>query len=397
MRLYRRHVPTCRHCAKGARYAACRCPIWVDATDGERRVRRSLGTRDWATAGRWLQAHGGEMAIDPELELAGSLYLADCQARGLTEGTLGTYDNTLSYFVSWALDNNITKLSGVTLEALTRWRAARKLKASSARKEIEHLRAWLSWCEDRGWGQAAPAKRLRPPKERREPTMPFTDEEVAKLLEACGRIENNYRAAAAAARPRARALVLLLLYSGLRISDAMGLRRTALGKDNRLLLRQEKTGHPVYLRLHAEAAAALRGLPVEGEYFLWSGRGRLSSAIGSARRTIDLLGKLAGVARAHPHRFRDTFAVGLLRGGADIRTVQLLLGHTSLRTTERHYAPWVIELQGRLDDAVERLDFGIGERPADAALGRTAEPGVHAGEDRHRNPKVLTLPRRRKA
>ena len=59
-----------------------------------------------------------------------------------------------------------------------------------------------------------------------------------------------------------------------------------------------------------------------------------------------------------PHRFRDTFAVELLLCGEDIRTVQLLLGHTSLRTTERHYSPFVSAFQQRLDRATAKLKFG---------------------------------------
>ena len=67
--------------------------------------------------------------------------------------------------------------------------------------------------------------------------------------------------------------------------------------------------------------------------------------------------KKAGIS-GHPHQFRDTFSVRLLEAGEDIRKVQLLLGHTSLKTTEKHYAPWVESLQGRLDSAVAKLDFG---------------------------------------
>jgi site-specific recombinase XerD len=53
----------------------------------------------------------------------------------------------------------------------------------------------------------------------------------------------------------------------------------------------------------------------------------------------------------HPHRFRDTFSVGLLEKGEDLRTVLLLLGHKSIKTTERHYAPYVRSFQAILDAA----------------------------------------------
>ena len=66
---------------------------------------------------------------------------------------------------------------------------------------------------------------------------------------------------------------------------------------------------------------------------------------------------LAGV-KGHPHRFRDTFSVTLLEKGEDLRKVQLLLGHKSTRTTEKHYAPFVESFQAMLDAATSKLDFG---------------------------------------
>jgi integrase len=54
-----------------------------------------------------------------------------------------------------------------------------------------------------------------------------------------------------------------------------------------------------------------------------------------------------------PHRFRDTFAVALLEKGVPIETVSILLGHSSVSITEKHYAPWVRSRQLLLEKAVE--------------------------------------------
>ena len=52
--------------------------------------------------------------------------------------------------------------------------------------------------------------------------------------------------------------------------------------------------------------------------------------------------------------FRDTFAVQLLTRGVSIEDVATLLGHTSIRVTEKHYAPWVKVRQDRLEEAVRK-------------------------------------------
>jgi integrase/recombinase XerD len=51
--------------------------------------------------------------------------------------------------------------------------------------------------------------------------------------------------------------------------------------------------------------------------------------------------KLSGVPNAHAHRYRDSFAIGLLQAGMPMERVSLLLGHQSIRVTEKHYAPFV--------------------------------------------------------
>jgi integrase len=219
--------------------------------------------------------------------------------------------------------------------------------------------------------------------------MPFTQNEVERLLKACERIDNPNKREIARARLRARALVLLLLYSGFRISDAVKLERSALDANGRLLVRIMKTRAPLYIRLPDEAVAALLALPVESKYFFWSGKAKLSTAIGSARRTIDCILDLAEVKDGHPHRFRDTFSVALLNEGADLRTVQLLLGHSSLKTTEKHYAPFVVSMQRILDEAVSKLHF----------LGPTGPTLVNSKHGALRDAKtdVLALPRPKRA
>jgi site-specific recombinase XerD len=372
MELYRRHVKSCQHRKKGVGYTRCNCPVWVDGkhpTTGAR-LKRSLETRDWARGQKMLQdwerslRDGGTITTTPTVAKAASMYLESCREENKAESTLKSYGNVLEHFVAGCIATDISTLSiaHISVFRTQRTNAAghkgEKLTPRTIRKELEHIRTFCEYCVTQGWMTTNPARKVKAPKDHDDdmPTMPFTLDEVKRLLAACDKIDNPNKAQIPRARLRARALVLLLLYSGLRISDAMRLRRSQLGADGRLLLRMMKTQQPLYVRLSAETITALNNLPIESEYFFWSGTAKLTTATGSARRTIDCIGEIAGV-DAHPHRFRDTFSVELLRTGADLRTVQLLLGHTSLKTTEKHYAPFVTAFQSRLDEATSRLQF----------------------------------------
>jgi integrase/recombinase XerD len=76
--------------------------------------------------------------------------------------------------------------------------------------------------------------------------------------------------------------------------------------------------------------------------------------VGDWQRSLRRLFKLAGVPDAHAHRFRDTFAVELLLAGVPLERVSILLGHQSVRITEKHYSPWVAARQEQLEQDVRR-------------------------------------------
>src|SRR5215469_1005660 len=171
------------------------------------------------------------------------------------------------------------------------------------------------------------------------------------MLTACSQIASDNPAETPYIRRRSLALVYVLLYSGLRTSDVARLRRSAMDESTRYLtIRTTKTGVPLKVQLHPDAVKALMTLPAQNpNYFFWTGRGQVERCAKNMWRTIQRLGTIAGIKNAHPHRFRDTFACELLTQGADIRTVQKLLGHDSVRTTEKHYAHFLAAHQSLLD------------------------------------------------
>ena len=364
--LHRNHLKSCPDRAKGWNYTLCGCPLWCDGTLNGARFKRSLQTADLARAQRRIERlERGEdadlVATAPAHTVATAVkdYIADAKRRKLQASTVRSYEATfkplLEKFDKLALPD-------LTIDRLRTYYQARKIKPRTERKEVEHLRAFGAFCIDRGWIAINPAKKLKPPLAEDVATMPLSPAEVRKLLTACDRMRGMWAEEAPAIRRRARALILTLLYSGLRISDVARLKRSALDpKTGHLTLRVMKTGVPLKVLLHGDAIQALGKLPSyrNPTYYFWSGNGGLRAATGSLRRTVERIGKLAGI-HAHPHRFRDTFAVELLTQGADIRTVQQLLGHESVRTTEKHYAYFVAAHQALLDSAAATLDFRPG-------------------------------------
>jgi integrase len=95
-----------------------------------------------------------------------------------------------------------------------------------------------------------------------------------------------------------------------------------------------------------DALADVKG--PNAKYFFWTGNGKTKSAVADAQRSFRKLFELAEV-EGHPHMFRDTFAVELLKHGVSLETVSLLLGHASIKVTEKHYKPWVKTLRDKLE------------------------------------------------
>lgn len=99
-----------------------------------------------------------------------------------------------------------------------------------------------------------------------------------------------------------------------------------------------------------EALEAIAGK----RYFFWTGSSKPKTAITDWQEKLARLCALTKVEAGHAHRFRDTFATELLLAGVPLERVSILLGHSSIRITERHYAPWVRARQEQLEADVRR-------------------------------------------
>ena len=145
-------------------------------------------------------------------------------------------------------------------------------------------------------------------------------------------------------------------YSGLAIGDAVTLRREAV-VGTELKLRRAKSGELVTVDLPDAVVRAMASIRASNpDYFWWSGRGRPVSSAKYWRARLGMIADRAGVAGFRPHRLRDTFAVSLPGQGAAIGDVSTLLGHRSIQTTKRYYAPWNRRRRERLRRIVQEAN-----------------------------------------
>jgi integrase/recombinase XerD len=267
---------------------------------------------------------------DPELEA----FLALSAAR-LAPRTVEAYRRDLTILATWLG----RPLTSATTEELERWvaelRAAGLSPATIARR-VASLRSLFRHLVLIGTVTENPAAQLELPRRIRRLPRTLSHGEAERLIDA-----------AAGATPRAlrdHALVELLYGAGLRVSEAVSLDRAGVDLDQRLVRTIGKGGKERVVPVGRQAVEALRRYLARGrphldrrhrpELFLNAQGGGLTRA--GAFLILRRLAAKAGLEpeRIHPHLLRHSFATHLLEGGADLRSVQEMLGHADLSTTE---------------------------------------------------------------
>ena len=352
LNLYRRHQSPCRFTTR--RYRNCKCPLWVQGSLRGEYIRRSLDLRSWEAATDLIRdwEAAGEVGVVkkpdiPNIADAIARFLADARAQKLSGETIRKYENLLSRrLLPWCDQKGFRYLKQLRVEEMRQFRGTWTDGANYATKNLERLRAFFRFCMQDDWIGKNPAQSVKAPKAQEIPTLPFSRAEMMRIVDACDRYPGN--------RDRMRAFVLVMRYSGLRIGDTIALNKTRL-QGSKLSLYTAKTGTPVYVPLPPVVMKALAKLDTNGvgRYFS-TGDAKPQTARANWSRYLDTLFELAHVADGHSHRFRDTFAVELLLAGTPLETVSVLLGHSSIKVTERHYKPWVRALQLKLEDEVMR-------------------------------------------
>jgi integrase len=228
--------------------------------------------------------------------------------------------------------------------------------SSTTRAKVrERVRSFLRYCFEAQWIARIPA--LPKIKIDEPPTLPLTAAEYTRLLDTVyGTVADP------AQRDKVHALLQLMRWSGLAIRDALTLKRGEIQFDDtkhlhRIVTARQKTGVHVSVPVPPDIAKELltvaNGNP---EYIFWSGKGDEESITKNWAKYYIApcfkAAKIPSTGHMMSHRLRDTFAVDLLEKGVPLEEVSKLLGHESIKTTERHYAKWVKGRQDRLDSLV---------------------------------------------
>jgi integrase len=307
--------------------------------------------REWEAA-RELPAHEAEAVT---VEKATEEFLSDAEARKLKEATIDRHRILFRQLETFASGQGLRYIKDLDVPTLNKFRASWKGSSGLADlKKLERLRSFCKFAQANGYIDQNPAAAIRNPKIRLKPTLPFSHEELLAILGAASKKILQVRPEGRNRARRLRALVLFLRYTGLRISDALGCAADRL-VDGKLFLYTQKTGQHVYCPLPPFVVSELEGVPKVSEAFWFrTGEGSIETSRKKWSKSLSDLFEDAGVQGGHAHRFRDTFAVELLKAGTPIERVSIFLGHASVRITEKHYNPWNRARQEQAEADVKR-------------------------------------------
>jgi integrase/recombinase XerC len=260
--------------------------------------------------------------------------------RGLSEHTVRAYLADLDNLLDHAARMRLDSVSDIDLGVLRSWLArlhSTGAKPATLARRASSARAFTAWAARDGLLEADPGARLASPKARQTLPEVLRIEEAAAVMDAAGAIATPIGL-------RDAAIVELLYGTGARVSELCGLDIDDLDRDRRTVRLFGKGAKERTVPLGEPAAAAVSrwlstgrprlAAPESGPALLLGARGgRLDPR--AARQVVhERLAAVDGVADLGPHGLRHTAATHLIEGGADLRSVQELLGHATLATTQ---------------------------------------------------------------
>lgn len=266
-------------------------------------------------------------------------FLAERKRENVSEHTLRNYGIDLDQFLEFLSRSTIPALTDIDLLLLREWLGdlhERNLSAPSIRRKISCLRSFFLFLMRRGVVENNPAKLLRTPKIPKQlPRVP-SEEQTNRLVDGVAADCLNR------AHPQRDLLIFELLYGcGLRVSELVGLDLDDFDRTEQLIRVRGKGKKERIVPYGRKAAEALESYlsvrPVSHDRaLLLNHRGKRLTDRG-AHGIVSLYARmLEGDGSLHPHSFRHAFATHMLSAGADLRSIQELLGHAQLSTTQKY-------------------------------------------------------------
>ena len=208
---------------------------------------------------------------------------------------------------------------------------------SSIARRLASLRTFFKFAQREGWADSNPAKPLRNPRPDRKLPHFLTSDEIGKLLEAPPREDSMGR--------RDRAILETMYSAGLRVSELVGINQGDFNQEEALIRVRGKGRKERLAPVGSYALKAVQTWLVVRQVSPKEPKGGLAPVFTnkfgrrlttrSVGRMLEKYLKVTGLdLRTSPHTLRHSFATHLLDRGADIRSVQELLGHKSLVTTQ---------------------------------------------------------------
>ena len=267
--------------------------------------------------------------------------------RRAAENTIISYENDLRGFLLFLSKHlgylpglgDLTVLTSLDFRSYLAGRNADGLSRSSTARAVSTLRSFFRFLERRNLAENAAIHALRPQKIPRSIPKALSAEDALETVSEVEKLSEETWVG-----KRDKAFLLLLYGCGLRIGEAIGLNRGHVDGADRDVIRVIGKGGkervvPVLPAVQEAIADYLAicpyNLKAEGPLFVGVRGARLNPGV--AQKQVRMVRKLLRLPEtATPHAFRHSFATHLLAGGGDLRTIQELLGHASLSTTQRY-------------------------------------------------------------
>lgn len=256
--------------------------------------------------------------------------------KGLSENSLTSYSNDLHSLLAFLKEKSfdLKELTDRTLFLYLTHLRAKGLKSRSLARHLSSLRGFFTFAMDEKWYKEDPGHLLENPKLPKKLPEFLTREEIGRLL--------ALPDPSTKLGMRDKAMLELLYAAGLRVSELIQMKVLDYDPQVGMLKVFGKGAKERLIPIHFTAQEYLNQYieytrpafnPVEDFMFLnRSGKGLTRQGVW---KLIKKFASVAGIKRSiSPHTFRHSFATHLLEGGADLRTVQLLLGHADISATE---------------------------------------------------------------